>query len=124
MDLILAGHTHLYQRGCRLRRMPAKRHRTNVDEYHLQEGDSQLNMEFSEKRVEVFRDDDTVCFMSIGGGGGQLELEEERVEDWKLFHRTIFDHHYVELRVEEKQVTFTVLDINNNILDTLAYVFN
>jgi hypothetical protein len=93
VDIVLGGHTHLYQRGCRNRLVVEKR---------------------GEKR-----EPQTVCFLSVGGGGGQLELEEERVEDWKLFEVTAFAHHYVEMEVEDALLTFVVRDMNGGVLDRL-----
>lgn len=57
--------------------------------------------------------------MSIGGGGGQLEVEEEKVEDWKVFEVTVFDHHYVEMRVDDHSLTFIVRNLRDSVLDTL-----
>eukprot|EP01127_Copromyxa_protea_P005207 TRINITY_DN150_c1_g3_i1.p1 TRINITY_DN150_c1_g3~~TRINITY_DN150_c1_g3_i1.p1 ORF type:complete len:453 (-),score=79.68 TRINITY_DN150_c1_g3_i1:86-1444(-) len=120
LDLVLGGHTHMYQRGCRHRHRQTKR--ANVNAENSLQG-MILPGDIVEKRTTVYADEDNVCFMSIGGGGGQLELESQRVEDWKVFTRTVFEHHYVDLKVEDDHVTFTVRDINDYVLDTLVFEF-
>jgi predicted phosphodiesterase len=52
----------------------------------------------------------------IGGGGGALD--EERVEDWHMYHRTAILHHYALINLTEQALHWTAYSLDGDVIDS------
>ena len=84
MDLVLSGHSHIYQRGER----------------------------------------NGIKYVICGGGGGELEREDDRVENYNIFEVTQPVHHFLRVVFDsgssELRVSATSLDTEERELDSFT----
>eukprot|EP01114_Cavostelium_apophysatum_P000929 TRINITY_DN10807_c0_g1_i1.p1 TRINITY_DN10807_c0_g1~~TRINITY_DN10807_c0_g1_i1.p1 ORF type:complete len:424 (-),score=57.19 TRINITY_DN10807_c0_g1_i1:19-1290(-) len=76
VDLVVGGHSHLYQRG----------------------------------------EHNGTIYSIVGGAGGNLE--NERVEDWKVYSVTQLEHHRVKLLLDECSLLWEVLNLKDHQIDS------
>jgi hypothetical protein len=86
VDLVLSGHSHIYQRG------------NNAPKLGATEGGGK-RPEFS-KRQGKDRKKHSTTYVIGGGGGAELETEGiNHVEDYDFYHVTKFEFHYLRIDV-------------------------
>jgi hypothetical protein len=89
VDLLVSGHSHLYQRGA----TPPMPSRAPCPPRSEAPGEALPDADGS---AQVLRTAQPIVLATIGGGGGSLESHEEgRVFDAHAFSYTSWDHHYV-----------------------------
>jgi len=78
VDMVISGHSHIYQRGER----------------------------------------NGVSYLIIGGGGGNLEVPEEQVEDYNIFQSTKFVHHYLTMELDiNSRLNINLYDLQNDLIE-------
>lgn len=55
--------------------------------------------------------------MIVGGGGGELEKEKDRIADYKFYDKTYFGYHYLMLDIRTTSIQFSAFDIDNSLFD-------
>lgn len=80
VDLVMSGHSHVYQRG---HNAPKIFRRKTFDRKN------NLNKQ-------------STTYIISGGGGGELEVPNiNHVENYKFYEITTFQHHYIHLKVKQ-----------------------
>jgi hypothetical protein len=67
---------------------------------------------------------DNITYLIGGGGGGELEKENERIANYHIYNCTFFGHHYIMMDIGEKSVYFTASNLSNTLFDQFEVLFS
>ncbi|ORX63560.1 hypothetical protein DL89DRAFT_273260 [Linderina pennispora] len=62
---------------------------------------------------------DSITYAIVGGAGGGLDLK--RVEDYQMYNVTYFDHHFVSLDIENKQLHWVARNVAGETIDEFVF---